>query len=106
LDSRKARFMISISMKAGKVAAGEFAAEQAIRSGSAELVIVSEDASANTKKKFCNMADYRSIPFAVFLPKSELGALIGKGDRSSVVITDANLAREIRAQLEPENEQQ
>lgn len=105
MDSRKARFMISISMKAGKVAAGEFAAEQAIRAGSAELVIVSEDASENTKKKFRDMAAYRKIPFTEFLPKSELGALIGKGERSSLVITDANLAREIRSLLESESEQ-
>jgi ribosomal protein L7Ae-like RNA K-turn-binding protein len=106
LDSRKARFMISISMKAGKVAAGEFAAEQAIRAGSAELVIISEDASANTKKKFRDMSAYRSVPYTEFLPKSELGALIGKGDRSSVVITDANLAREIRTLLDVENGQE
>lgn len=95
MDIKKARFMISLSMKAGKISAGSFAAENAIRSGKAALILVSQDASANTKKKYHDMAVYRSIPIHEFLTKKELGALIGKEERSCVVITDPGLAGEI-----------
>ena len=47
--------MLSIAKKAGKVASGEFMTENAVKSGGAALVIVAEDASDNTKKKFKNM---------------------------------------------------
>lgn len=38
--------------KAGKVQSGEFSTEKSVKSGRAYLVIVSEEASENTKKKF------------------------------------------------------
>ena len=44
--------MLGLAMKAGKVSSGEFATEQAVKSGSAYLVILAETASANTQKKF------------------------------------------------------
>ena len=47
--------MVGIATKAGKVASGEFMTENAVKSGIASLVIVAEDASENTKKKFQNM---------------------------------------------------
>ena len=47
--------MLGLAMKAGKVSSGEFATEQAVKSGSAYLVILAETASANTQKKFRNM---------------------------------------------------
>ena len=43
--------MLGLAMKAGKVSSGEFATEQAVKSGSAYLVILAETASANTQKK-------------------------------------------------------
>ena len=50
--------MLGLAMKAGKVSSGEFATEQAVKSGSAYLVILAETASANTQKKFRNMCAY------------------------------------------------
>ena len=44
--------MLGLAMKAGKVSSGEFATEQAVKSGSAYLVILAETASANTRRNF------------------------------------------------------
>ena len=44
--------MLGLAAKAGKIASGEFSTERAVKSGSAFLVIVSEEASENTKKLF------------------------------------------------------
>ena len=46
--------LLGLCKRAGKLAAGEVAAEQAVRKKTAYLLILAEDASANTKKKFRN----------------------------------------------------
>ena len=58
--------MLGLAMKAGKVSSGEFATEQAVKSGSAYLVILAETASANTQKKFRNMCAYYKVPCILF----------------------------------------
>ena len=47
--------LLGLAAKAGKVQSGEFSTEKSVKSGRAYLVIVSEEASENTKKKFRNM---------------------------------------------------
>ena len=44
--------LLGLAERAGKIASGEFAAEKAVKTGKARLIIVAEDASDNTKKKF------------------------------------------------------
>ena len=47
--------LIGLAQKAGKVVSGEFMTEKAVKTGEAALVILAEDASENTQKKFRNM---------------------------------------------------
>ena len=89
--------LIGIAMKAGKVASGETAAENAIRKGSAHLVILSEDASHNTRKKFSNMGESRGIQVVTYLSKADLGRSVGRGERSCLAVTDGGLAEKIAA---------
>ena len=63
--------MLGLAMKAGKVSSGEFATEQAVKSGSAYLVILAETASANTQKKFRNMCAYYKVPCSLEEPSEE-----------------------------------
>lgn len=86
-------------MKAGKVASGGFCTEKAIKNGSARLVIISSEASENTRKKFTDMCRYREIPWYVFGEKEELGHAMGKEFRVMLAITDENLAAALKAQL-------
>ena len=51
--------LISLATKAGKTVSGEFCTEKEVKTGRAVLVIVADDASDNTKKKFKNMCDMR-----------------------------------------------
>lgn len=91
--------MIGMAMKAGKVASGEFATEKAVKSGKAALVIVSETASENTKKKFQNMCDYYKVPIYFFGKKEELGHAIGKEFRASLAVLDTGLAKAIEKKV-------
>ena len=92
--------MLGIAAKAGNVASGEFSTEKAVKTGHAYLVIVSEEASANTNKMFTNMTDFYEVPMYVFGTKEELGRCIGKQFRASLAITDENLANAVEKKLQ------
>lgn len=96
--------LLSLATKAGRTKSGGFQTEQAVKTGTAFLVIVTEDASENTKKKFRNMCDYYQVPIAVYGGKEELGGSIGQEYRASLAVTDPGLAGAIRKQLENEDE--
>lgn len=99
MNYKKVLSLIGLSMKAGKIASGEFATEKAVKTGKAFLVIVSRAASDNTKKKFHNMCDYYQVPCFDFGEKEELGRAIGKEYRASLAVTDENLASALEKQL-------
>ena len=50
--------LLGLAARAGKVVSGEFAVEKSVKSGKTFLVLVAEDASANTKKNFSDMCTY------------------------------------------------
>ena len=91
--------MLGIAAKSGNVVSGEFATEKAVKTGQAFLVIVSEEASANTNKMFTNMTTFYEVPMYVFGTKEELGRCIGKEFRASLAITDENLANAVESKL-------
>ena len=91
--------MLGIAAKSGNVVSGEFSTEKAVKTGHAYLVIVSEEASANTNKMFTNMTEFYEIPMYVFGTKEELGRCIGKEFRASLAITDENLANAVENKL-------
>lgn len=87
-------------MKSGNLASGEFSTEKAVKEKKAYLVIVSEDASDNTKKMFTNMCTFYHVPIYFFSEKNQLGHAIGKQYRASLAILDRGLADAVRKQLE------
>lgn len=103
MNRKSALSLISIAKKAGKVAAGEFQTENAIKANTASLVIVSEEASDNTKKKFSNSCCYYKVPIAVFGTKTELGNAIGCEFRASLAILDDGLAKSIWKKMEADH---
>ena len=96
----KVHSMIGLATKAGKVVSGEFAVEKAIKDGKAFLVIIAEDASDNTKKKFSNTCQFYEVPIYFFGTKDELGHAIGKEMRSSLAITDEGFTKSLIKHLE------
>lgn len=87
--------LIGLATKAGKTASGEFSTEKAVKSNKAYLVIVSEEASDNTKKMFANMCTYYKVPICYFGEKGELGHAMGKEMRASLAIADQGFANAI-----------
>ena len=92
--------MIGLATRAGKTVAGEFSVEKAVKQKKAWLVIVSEEASDNTKKLFFNKSKYYKIPCFVYGSKQELGEATGNDCRASIAITDRGFSETINRLLE------
>lgn len=95
--------LIGLATKAGKIASGEFCTEKEIKTGRACLVIVAEDASDNTKKKFQNMCDFYEVPIRYYDDKDALGHAMGKEMRASLAVLDEGFAGSILKQLDMKN---
>ena len=101
----KALFLLGLCRKAGKSASGEFSCEDAIRKGTAHLVLLSEDASHNTHKKFHNKRTFYSVPIIdTPFSKEALGAAMGQTARSCVAVCEPGLAKGIMEVLQTGSE--
>lgn len=100
MNQNKTDSLIGLAMKAGKVVSGEFATDKCIKDGKAKVVLVSVDASDNTKKMFSNMCEFYKVPIYFYGTKEGLGHIIGKELRSSLAITDEGFAKSLVKHLE------
>lgn len=93
-------------MKAGKVQSGEFASERAIQTGHAACTFVATNASNNTKKLFYNKCEFYKVPIYEEFTKEELGQILGKQIRTSLVITDSGFAKQFAIKIAQVRNQQ
>ena len=91
--------MLGIAAKAGGVVSGGYQTEHAVKAGGAYLVIVAEDASENTKKKFRNMCEFYKIKMVCYSDGENLGSAIGKEYRICLALTDEGLAKAVQTRL-------
>jgi ribosomal protein L7Ae-like RNA K-turn-binding protein len=91
---------LGLAAKAGRLITGEEACERALKLGKVYLVIVSADASDNTKKKFNDKCKYRSIAIRYFGQKELLGKRTGKAIRSVVAITDKGFSGRLQEMID------
>ena len=89
--------LVGLAQKAGKAASGETGCEEAVRSRKAALVLLSQDASGGTQKKFRQSCFYYQIP-VVTVPctTEQLGHALGRESRSCAAILDEGLAAGIK----------
>jgi len=87
-------------MRGRNLVSGEFQTLEAVKKGSAMLVIIAENASDRTKKLFTDKCSYYGVPVMFFGTKEENGRAVGKELRSALGVCDAGLADAIRKQLE------
>ena len=84
--NRQTASMFSLCRRAGCMISGEQAVELALKENSKEkkilLIVLAQDASENTKKKFLNKAEYYNVNAVVYGSKEKLSAAIGEFNRS------------------------
>lgn len=97
--NNKTMSLVGLATKAGKTASGEFSTEKAVKTGKAYLVLVAEDASENTKKKFRNMCTFYEVPLYFLSDKEGLGRAMGKEFRASLAVMDESFAKAMQKEL-------
>lgn len=102
MRQNKVLSLLGLAIRGHNLVSGEFQTENAVKSGHAMLVIVAEDASANTKKLFMDKSSYYGVPVYRYGTKDSLGSAIGKEQRSSLAVCDAGLAKAVVKALESE----
>lgn len=99
-DHKKIYSLLGLAARGRNLVSGEFSTENAVKDGKAALVLVSEDASDNTKKLFQNKCAFYQVPCYQIGTKETLGRAIGKEMRASMAVTDQGLADSIINYLE------
>ncbi len=97
--TRKALSLLSLCQRSGNLVTGESVVEIAIQKNKAFLVVIPEDASDNTKKKFKNKCRYYNIPVIIVSTKEELSSAIGKYNRSSFAVINESFAENLKKEL-------
>lgn len=99
-NEKKIISLIGLAQKAGKIVSGELAAEKAIKSGKAKLVIIATDCSEATKKNYRDMTTYYNVELHEKFIKDQLGQCIGKDHRAVLIINDVGFRKAIKALLD------
>lgn len=103
--NKKLLSLLSICQKAGKIVSGEFAVEKALQDGSALYVIIANDASQNTKKKFENKSFYYKIDYNIYGEREILSHSIGKINRAVFAILDEGFSNKIKQYIQDDIKQ-
>lgn len=83
---------LGLARRAGLVVIGEENCLKAIRSRKAFLLVLAEDASANTKKRFRDKCSFYRTPLVEAGNRHELGAAVGRETAVALAVTDQRLA--------------
>ena len=102
MKQNKILSMLGLAMRARKVVSGELQATESVKKGTCMLMLVAQDASANTKKLFINKCSFYGVPIYEYGTKETLGRAIGKDYRSSLGVCDEGLADAIIKLLKQE----
>ncbi|MGN0304975.1 MAG: L7Ae/L30e/S12e/Gadd45 family ribosomal protein [Lachnospiraceae bacterium] len=102
MKQNKIYSLLGLATRSRSLVSGEFMTETKIKQGDAKLVVVSEDASENTKKKFYNTCNFYRVPLFFYGTREELGHAMGKELRASLAITDEGFAKSLKKMLEEE----
>ncbi len=90
--------LLGLAMRARKISHGEVLYND-IRHRRVYLVIISEEASSNTKKKLTDKCTYYHIDYHIIGCTDEISKAIGKDNRVAVGIKDRGFANSVKLKL-------
>lgn len=96
-NMKKLYSWLGLCMRSGNLVSGEDTTLRDVKSRRLSMVLVSEDASDNTKKLFKDKCSYRNIELLIIGTKVDFGNSIGKSPRSVLGIKDENMAIKVRS---------
>lgn len=93
--------LLGFAQKAGKLAAGESAAENFLKKGRLLLLVISAELSESRKRFWQQQAQVYQVPWIVLeATKLELGLAIGSSPRGVIGILDRNMAEAIMKKMQ------
>ena len=87
--------MLGFAQNSGNLVTGENTCEIYLNKGKVTLLIISHDASDNSKKKFINKCENLGVTYRIFGTRDEISQSIGKFNRPIVGITNKKFSRKI-----------
>lgn len=91
--------MLGLCMKAGKIAYGSDMCEENIKNKKAKVLIIANDTSDNTKKKFENISKRENIDLFFFGDINSISHSIGKNNKAIIAILEDGFANKIKDML-------
>ncbi len=88
--------IIGLSCRAGKAEVGEAKAEDRIKHKKSRLIIISKDASDNTKKKIKSLCQNGGVGFIEIGNREILGKFTGRESAVVLSINDESFAKRIK----------
>lgn len=95
---------IGMANRAGELVTGTDGCLRAVRAGVVKLVVLSEEASENTRKKIINACRFRDITCLEYGKGGMLGKMTGKAHRIVIGVKDKNLSKLILSKMQHERE--
>ncbi|MEG2337744.1 MAG: ribosomal L7Ae/L30e/S12e/Gadd45 family protein [Clostridium sp.] len=84
---------LGLMQKSGNLCSGDDTVEIEIKKNNVVFLIISEDASNNTKNRFTALASRKNLEYLIIGDKDDLGYAIGKSPRSVLGIKNAGFAK-------------
>lgn len=100
MNEEKLYSFLGLIQKSGNLVSGYNNCISEIKKDKCKLVIISEDASENTKKKFIIICDNRKIPCIIWGNKDRIGLSIGKSQKSVMAVRNENMSKVVLGMFE------
>ena len=91
---------LGLATRANRVVSGEDTVIRGIKTKRFHLVLISDDASTNTNKRFNDKCRYYHIPIRQAGTRQALGEAIGKRERVVIGITDKGFSEKMIRMLD------
>ncbi|KMK77252.1 YlxQ family RNA-binding protein [Alkalihalobacillus pseudalcaliphilus] len=96
-QSSKWLSLLGLAARARQIVTGEELVTKEVRAKSVRLVLLSQDASENTKKKILDKCSHYQVPVRIVADRETLGRAIGKTERVVIGIKDSGFATKMTA---------
>ena len=97
---KKIESLLGFAARARAIRSGSGTCSIEIKRGKAKLLIIAEDAAENTVKKMSGEAKSRGVEYRIYGSSDELSHITGQSGKATFVITDANFAECILAEID------
>lgn len=94
--------LLGLCQRAGQLASGDMAAEQALRKRKALLLLIATDTSERTQNRYRHLARTAGVPCYLVGTLDELGSAVGKSRRAALAILSIDFARGIQGMIKKE----